>query len=694
MAADYGAGVSVLESIFSLPGAAPPAADSASQDSLFFKPTLDDHDPRVPEIRVHRARGAPAPSARGCWYAAERPAGLQQAFGTSRVPGFQVSPLEPRRSRSPRSFAGSSGAGAYPLSPAGSQHAGNSQFSSLSGRARSVSLSPGAARRWVRRGGYPSPQAIAETGWLDPRRRSGALSLTAGAGREDTELRSSAARGLDLGVSPHRGAAEGEGREVRQDLYQAPRQGPTQGHFEGRCGTPLEDPGAFKALVDAFNDLLGRANSGDAVRAREEELEGEVTRLKEENCRLKQENDELQQSNCSLYSQVKTLREVIEEMEDPRAESVRAADNTAGRRRTRLLAEEEVGSAEDAEEGGREPGEDATGDAYTISTVVERRPNHELAPGRSILRTRTRRQEQPAVTVLRRRKSSDAAAKALARAVAVREPRVHITFDDNALDQQDPIESFRSADNSDLWYESYNVECNRCDRSLAWRNGADFSTIQGSAGRSRFAQWQVICKDCVCKDRFSEFGAMQLLRMSVLAGSNTNVLEGNMLRVLGIAAQIAPTEDVLMRVIRATQSSDLVLPGRAAHGSALGNELQIRSAVLHRAASLFRRQWDVDARRAAVAARKTKAAERAALRNHRVPGRAGLAVVRRRPAASAASAGAARVLRRPAAPPGKHQKTAAKLVRHPAAHLSRPRGRLALKRPAAKNVARKERGRS
>lgn len=55
-----------------------------------------------------------------------------------------------------------------------------------------------------------------------------------------------------------------------------------------------------------------------------------------------------------------------------------------------------------------------------------------------------------------------------------------------------------------LWYSGYAVECDRCDRPLAW--GSE-GTLSGAPGRSRFSQYQVLCNDCVADRLFTEVGA-------------------------------------------------------------------------------------------------------------------------------------------------------------------------------------------
>lgn len=370
----------------------------------------------------------------------------------------------------------------------------------------------------------------------------------------------------------------------------------------------------YEALLGFFNELAGDEGLAAANCAREVQL------LQEENARMLEENQRLQRENQDLLHRNSELQEEMAIMEHVQQD----------------------GDAADA---------------------GDRRPNHDLAPLPGILRGRREaavvRRGGGRLNSLR----SASARRRLSRPQADESQqegraRSHISWDDDC-NVEDDIQSYRTEeDRSDLWYEGYSIECNRCKKSMPWRNGADFSTIVVAPGRSRFAQWQVVCKNCIAGDKLGEYGAMHILKLAVMHG-NTSIIEGNMLRVLGQLSSISPNEDVLMRVTRAAaNASAFKLPGRADI-----SEPDAREAILKRAHKVLEKEFKQDDRRTTDAARTTRAM--------------------RRPAASTTrSKGSRPTLRRPA----RHAAT------RPATKRAARRGRGLLKRsPNSKRAARVKR---
>lgn len=76
-----------------------------------------------------------------------------------------------------------------------------------------------------------------------------------------------------------------------------------------------------------------------------------------------------------------------------------------------------------------------------------------------------------------------------------------------------------SADGDSLWYQGFAVECDRCDQPVRW--GAEGSML-GAPGKSRFAQWQVLCNGCFSDRLFSEIGAWLVVGLMSAAEGDGN----------------------------------------------------------------------------------------------------------------------------------------------------------------------------
>jgi hypothetical protein len=342
-----------------------------------------------------------------------------------------------------------------------------------------------------------------------------------------------------LSTARNSGAAEGEGQEARSSVFTASGEDPISlgEGSDALDGTSIMQPDhddLYKTLVDIFIEIEAKAQDGQPASK-------QLPRVQEENQLLRLENDRRHAMITTLQSELAALRRLRQVSED---------------------------TSEEAE-------------------VVEKRPHHDLEPHTSILRSR-RVPEPPKPSLLKRRAIRKQAARPhqSAQVATTEEDRGRISWEEMTV-EEDEIESFRSEELCpQLWHESFNVECNRCERTLQWRHGADFSTLAGAPGRSRFAQWQIVCKDCVAKENFAKFGAMEVLRRSVVRG-NTEHLEECMFQVMDNLAHIVPIDDVLMRLIRTTNNSNnLKLPGQ----SPTASEHQMRRAIICRAAQAFRKQ--------------------------------------------------------------------------------------------------------
>lgn len=63
----------------------------------------------------------------------------------------------------------------------------------------------------------------------------------------------------------------------------------------------------------------------------------------------------------------------------------------------------------------------------------------------------------------------------------------------------------------DLWYPGFVVECDQCENPVEW--GAEGS-IHGAPGRSRFAQYQVLCNSCQANRLYAEFGVWIIVSLA------------------------------------------------------------------------------------------------------------------------------------------------------------------------------------
>merc|ERR1719162_1033487 len=174
----------------------------------------------------------------------------------------------------------------------------------LGRRPRSPSLSQNPRRRLSPLDARNPPTVhesspLTDMGWIKTKQRSTSssapVSLVSEAGRQDTGLRASATRALGLSgneAQPGRRSSLGEGREFRSGALQASREGARQNWYEGRCDSPLEEPGLYEALLGVFNELTGSGDSEGSLAKMEQEL----SRLQEENVQLKRNNQELGES--------------------------------------------------------------------------------------------------------------------------------------------------------------------------------------------------------------------------------------------------------------------------------------------------------------------------------------------------------------------------------------------------------------
>lgn len=117
-------------------------------------------------------------------------------------------------------------------------------------------------------------------------------------------------------------------------------------------------------------------------------------------------------------------------------------------------------------------------------------------------------------------------------------PKARIRFAPQAVTRG--IEN-HSALGPELWYDGFVVECDRCDRAIEW--GAEGSNVMGSPGRSRFAQWQVLCSGCSAERVYAEIGAWFVVALAADssdgAGVGGRVAEEPIVALLGSLAHLA-----------------------------------------------------------------------------------------------------------------------------------------------------------
>mmetsp|Transcript_117819 Transcript_117819/g.186568 ORF Transcript_117819/g.186568 Transcript_117819/m.186568 type:complete len:445 (-) Transcript_117819:69-1403(-) len=133
-----------------------------------------------------------------------------------------------------------------------------------------------------------------------------------------------------------------------------------------------------------------------------------------------------------------------------------------------------------------------------------------------------------------------------------------ISWSRGVVTQKKEIKPYKK--DGELWYvNGCDIECNICEQVCTQES---IRSIRGTAGAPRSAQWQIVCVDCVQKERLAEIGGLQILSFS--AGDGGRSLRGYMRKMLQSIKKVAPLRtgnDTLVHLMRVLQDRGLSIEG-------------------------------------------------------------------------------------------------------------------------------------
>jgi len=159
---------------------------------------------------------------------------------------------------------------------------------------------------------------------------------------------------------------------------------------------------------------------------------------------------------------------------------------------------------------------------------------------------------------------------------ARRQVKKGITWSRGFVTERNSITPYRGPqDAPDLWYvNGCDIECNICEQKCTP------ATLRGEPGQARSAQWQIICVDCLSKERLAEIGGLQILSFSAEDGGRSH--RGYMRRMLQAMQKVSPLptgQDTLLHLLRVLQNQGIGVEGCSEDA----DEMEMRQTALERA---------------------------------------------------------------------------------------------------------------